>query len=103
MTLHTGLWNPITVQSFIKIPCTVFELRRLKLNSTTRRIENFNFCNISVVSCAILTKFWPHLHIDHTYHVVMSKVDLIETEAVMSIGHDGTGPAPSLYTKHYRA
>ena len=60
-----------------------------------------------MASCAILTKFWSHLHIHHAYHVVVSEVDLIETEAVMSIfrmyGHDGTGPAPSLYTKHYRA
>ena len=44
------------------------------------------------------------MHLTHSYPVVVKDVDFqSDIEIFQMYGIDGAGPAPSLYTKYYRA
>ena len=38
-------------------------------------LEKCIFCHISHVSSPVLTIFYMHIHIEHSYHPVVAKVD----------------------------
>ena len=76
-SLHVGSWDPTCVQKFRPVPHTVFEIQgfKLKNKNDNKNLRNGTFCHISHVSGPILTKFYVHIHIDLSYHPVVSKVD----------------------------
>ena len=78
-SLHVRSSDPTCVQNFRPVPLTVFEIQGFKLkNKNDKRqeeLEKWTVCHISHVSGPILTKYEVHIHIDLSYHSMVSKVD----------------------------
>jgi hypothetical protein len=107
MTLHAASWNPTCVQSFIHVPCLVFEIRELKLNNKKKKKKNNSENELfSIIPC--IMPFFNHTPIltISTGLWCQNRI-LTETESENWIfqmyGHNAGRPVSSLYTRHYRA
>ena len=67
--LHVGSLDLTCVQKFRPVPLTVFEIQGFKLKNKN---DKKNWRN---VSGPILTIYYVHIHINLSYHPVMSKVN----------------------------
>ena len=85
------------MQSFSLIPLTVFENDN---NNKMMKSKNELLILISVVIYPNLTILLVDVHIDSGY---ILGIVVTKDGSKKIYGLDGAGPAPSLYTKYYRA